>query len=600
MHSRFSSAGPSLLGVGHGQLIAWQVTVVLAAAAIIEHGPERWALSGVALALLVLTALRWRHRWAYQWLLTVWQLRRGRAARPQGRGPFWPGLPAIAVGPARIRGGREAGVAHDGDGFATVIAVAAEPDAPPATLLPVTALASLLDPADPVVSAVQVIARADLASGDTGSAPAASYRSLGYHRVPRSESAWIVLRHDPAASRYAVGAPGSPADVHTSLIRALAGRGSRAVDLIGGQHLRGRLMDTAGLRGLLAEALPGVAGAGSGHHWASWDHAGHQHITYWLKRWPPGGLAVLERALTDVPALSVTSAVLLTRTRDRQPGLTATVRVTARPDADIATVRRAVTAAAAACGARLARMDGEHGAGVLATLPLGRRPAGRWVGWQAGGLDDPSMTAAAGGVVLGASATADAGLVAVPLFSAEGATRVTVIGDPALPRLLALRALGAGARLQVVTDSTAAWHMLRQQAGVRPDRMTIVRPGTQPPPDGTPADPWVIMDDTGSPAVGRRPWQAAVTVLGQAPAAGAVLPGQAAIVLQRTTELGAAAVTSALRLTGSLSGALQAIPDDMVALARPDAPLRLARLAPDAAERATLGASLRRGRAAGS
>ena len=107
MHSRFSSAGPSLLGVGHGQLIAWQVTVVLAAAAIIEHGPERWALSGVALALLVLTALRWRHRWAYQWLLTVWQLRRGQAARPQVRGPYWPGLPAIAVGPARIRGGGE-------------------------------------------------------------------------------------------------------------------------------------------------------------------------------------------------------------------------------------------------------------------------------------------------------------------------------------------------------------------------------------------------------------------------------------------------------------------------------------------------------------
>jgi hypothetical protein len=198
-------------------------------------------------------------------------------------------------------------------------------------------------------------------------------------------------------------------------------------------------------------------------------------------------------------------------------------------------------------------------------------------------------------VVLGSGGQDPAELVAVPLFNAESATRVTVIGDQALPRLLALRALGAGARLQIVTSNTAAWRLLRDQAGVRPERITIVRPGTQPPPDGTPADPWVIMDDTGSPAAGRRPWQAAVTVLGPAPAAGAVLPGQTAIVLQRTSDLGAVAVTAALGLAGSLSPALQTIPDAMVALAQPGAPLRFARLAPDAAERSMLAASLRHG-----
>jgi type VII secretion protein EccE len=614
MHSPVSPAGPraqrltrapaspSRLGVGHGQLIAWQVTAVLAVAAAVEGGPERWALGGMALAGLALTALRWRHRWAYQWLLTTWKLRHSRrvpAAPRQGHGPSWPGLPAIEVRPARIRGGGEAGVVHDGDGFAAVIAVTPEPGGPPVTLLPLAALTSLLDAADPVVSAVQVIAHADLASGDGGSALGASYRNLGYHRVPRSESAWIVLRHDPAASRYAVGAAGSSRDVHTSLTRALAGRASRALDLIGGQHLRGRLMDTAGLRELLAGAVPGADGPGAGHHWGSWDHAGYQHITYWVRRWPAGGLPALERALTDVPALSVTSAVVMARARDRRLGLTASVRVTVRPDADLGAVSRAVATAQASCGARLVRMDGEHGEGVLATLPLGRRPAGRWLGWHAVGLDSRSMTAAlpaaAGGVVLGSGAQDPAELIAVPLFSAERATRVTVIGDQALPRLLALRALGTGARLQIVTSNTAAWRLLRDQAGVRPERMTIVRPGTQPPPDGTPADPWVIMDDTGSPAVGRRPWQAAVTVLGQAPAAGAVLPGQTAIVLQRTSELGAAAVTAALGLAGSLSPALQTIPDAMVALAQPGAPLRFARLAPDAAERSMLAASLRHG-----
>jgi type VII secretion protein EccE len=593
-------ASPSRLGVGRGQLIAWQVTAALVVVAAAEGGPERLVLGGIALAGLVLTALRWRHRWAYQWLATSWALRRGRrapAGLPSGHGPSWPGLPAIKVRPARIRGGGEAGVVYDGDGFAAVIAVTPEPDGPPVTLLPVKALTSLLDPADPVVSAVQFVVHADLASGDAGSVPAASYRSLGYHRVPRSESAWIALRHDPASSRYAAEAAGSARDIHTSLTRALAGRGSRALDLVGGQRLRGRLMDTAGMRELLAAALPGAPGPGAGQHWGSWDHAGRQHITYWLRRWPPGGLAALERALTDVPALSLTCAVVMSRVGGRRLGLTASVRITAGPDADIRAVSQAVAAAAASCGARLVRMDGEHGAGVLATLPLGRRPAGRWLDWHAASLDDRSVTtalsAAAGGIVLGAGATADAELVAMPLFSAESATRVTVIGDQALPRLLALRALGTGARLQIVTSSIAAWRMLRDQARVPPERMTIVRPGTQAPPDGTPADPWVIMDDTGSPAVGRRPWQAAVTVLGQAPSAGAVLPGQAAIVLQRTSELGAAAVSAALGLNGSQSSALQTIPDAVVALAQPGAPLRFARLTPGAAERSMLAASLR-------
>jgi type VII secretion protein EccE len=506
---------------------------------------------------------------------------------------LWPGLAAIEVRPARIRGGGEAGVVHDGDGFATVIAVAPEPGGPPGTMLSLAALASLLDPADPVVSAVQVIAHADLTAGDAGSAPAASYRSLGYHRVPRSQSAWVVLRHDPAASRYAVGAAGSVRDVHTSLTRALAGRASRARDLVGGQHVRGRLLDTAGVRELLASALPGTDGPGGGHHWGSWAHAGHRHITYALRRWPPGGLPALDRALTGVPALSMTCALVMSRARDRQPGLTASVRITVGPDADLRAVTRAVAVAAASCGARLARMDGEHGPGVLATLPLGREPATRWPGGPASGTATTELSVAAGGVVLGSGAGDRARLVAVPLFTGADATRVTVIGDQALPRLLALRALGSGARLQIVTQSAGGWRALREQAGVRPDRVIIVRPGTPPPRDGTPAEPWMIMDETGSPAVGRRPWQAAVTVLGQAPAAGAVPPGQTAIVLQRTSELGAAAVTAVLGLAGSVAPVLQTIPDGTVALAQPGAPLQFAALAPDAAERSMLAASLR-------
>ncbi|HUZ24173.1 MAG TPA: hypothetical protein VMV07_10465 [Streptosporangiaceae bacterium] len=106
----------------------------------------------------------------------------------------------------------------------------------------------------------------------------------------------------------------------------------------------------------------------------------------------------------------------------------------------------------------------------------------------------------------------------------------------------------------------------------------------------------MIIDDTGSPAtVGSRPWQAVVTVLGEAFEAAAVLPGQDAIMLQRTTAAGAAAVTAALVLGQSVAQSLQTVPDGTVAVARPGAAVRLAQLAPGPAERTALAGSLQRG-----
>jgi hypothetical protein len=84
-------------------------------------------------------------------------------------------------------------------------------------------------------------------------------------------------------------------------------------------------------------------------------------------------------------------------------------------------------------------------------------------------------------------------------------------------------------------------------------------------------------------------------VLGQSPDAGAVLPGQDAILAQRTSALGAAAVVSALSLPGSAGHALGAIPDGVVAVARPGSSLRFARLVPDPAERSVLASSLQSG-----
>jgi type VII secretion protein EccE len=629
-------SGRSLLGVRAGQLVAWQLTAIVAAGALAERGHMRWALGAVALLGCCLTVPKWRHRWAYEWLLTAASFLRAQRALPAAPasapgGSVPAGLPHIDIIPARIRGG-DAGVIHDGAGFAVVVALAPQPGGAPVTELPVARLASLLDPDDELVSAIQVILHADLTDGDARSGPGAAYRSLGYCRMPRSASAWIALRHDPAVSRYAVVASGATPDVHASLVRGLATRGTRMADLIGDLRLRGQLLDARAARELVTATLltgeagspritvarpavaglaatdlpaddlpaddPAAAGPARPHKWRSWHSGTRQHITYWLRRWPAGGLDTLQEALAAVPALAVTTGVVIARIGDGRIGLSATIRVTTTRGPGVPAVARAAAAAAASCGARLVRMDGEHADGVLATLPLGRGPVGRCLGWHTDGQDERSLTAvlsmAAGGVVLGARD--DGGLVAIPCFTADRATRVTVIGDALLPRLLALRAIGTGARLQVVTSQPAGWLKLRDHAQVPPERMPVVRPGTQVPADGTRADPWMIIDDTGSPeSAGSYPWQSVVTVLAQPFEPGALLPGQDAIVLQRTSAAGAAAVVTALSLTAPTAQHLEAIPEGIVAMATPEPAVRYARLDPDPAEREMLTGSPRTG-----
>jgi type VII secretion protein EccE len=585
----------TVLGLRAGQLIAWQLTAVAAVVALILRGPGTWALGAAALLGFCLTVPRWQHRWAYEWILTAWRFHRGPHTS----------LPAIQVAPVRVRSGAEAGVVHDGEGFAVIVAVTPKPGLAPVTELPVAKLAGLLESADSLLSAVQVVIHSDCAASDAAAGPAAAYRNLGYHRIPRSQSAWIALRHDPAASGYA--AAGSPRDAHTSLVRALASRGQRAVELLGDLGLRGRLMDAdsardAAGRGLLA-ADPGrspaaQAGGRPLHGWRYVHGSTRSHVTYALRQWPAAGIPALQQALATAPALAVTTAILVTRADTGPPGLTATVRLAIPPGSGEPEVAAAVTSAAVSCGARLDRLNGEHVAGVLATLPLGRGPAtrARWSHWHPTGTAGSLaavMPITAGGVVLGT----DSGdhPVAVPLFAADAGTRVAIVGDPLLPRLLALRALGTGARLQVVTAQPDDWTRLRRQAGLSAECMAVVRPGTQPPSDGTRAAPWMIIDDTGSPAAaGSFPWQCVVTVPGDVTAAVGALSGLDAILLQRITPDGASAVAAALGLPAASVQPLQLVPAGSVAIAVPGS-VRFARLVLDQAERAVLAESLRAG-----
>ena len=593
MNGAATSRRRPVLGASVGQFIGWQIVAVAIAIALTRRGPVSWALIAVALAGCVLTMVRWRHRWAYQWLIsafTHWRERSG--SRPR----------SIEVSPARQRSGAEAGIAHDGSGFAVIVAIETRPSGPPVIDLPVAALAGLLDRQDASVGTVQLVFHAELAA--TGSAiPQTAYRNLGYHQVPRSGSAWLALRHDPALSRFAVGSTGSAREVQASLQRGLAGRGARALDVLAGAGLKGQVLDVPAARELLTRNLiaipaarqPGVPGAIPAARWDAWPGSGEQHVTYWLRRWPAGGLRTIQSALNTVPARSVTTSVLVTGAAARRFGLTATVRVTVAQDADVAAVDHEVAIAAASCGAQLTRLDGRHRSGVLATLPLGRPLAGEFAGGTHEGGPGTVVSITAGGVVIGpqAGSVGDGDLVAIPFFAAGAGTKTAVIGDPLLHRLIAVRALGSGARLQVVTSRPGPWLKLRNQVR-QPDRMTVVRPGKQPP-DGTRADPCVIIDDTGAPAAAAsRPWLAMVSALSGSAELQAVPPGCDAIVLGRSSPSLGGWLVAALDLPPPAARWVQAIPDGQVAVAWRGL-VQFAQLVPDQAERSVLAGSMQTG-----
>lgn len=89
----------------------------------------------------------------------------------------------------------------------------------------------------------------------------------------------------------------------------------------------------------------------------------------------------------------------------------------------------------------------------------------------------PDIPDARGAFTLGAAASGEP--VTVPFFTAGRGTRGAMIGDPTLPRAIALRALEAGARLRVVTPRPAGWLGLRGGVGIYTERLTVVSPGAR-------------------------------------------------------------------------------------------------------------------------
>jgi hypothetical protein len=377
--------------------------------------------------------------------------------------------------------------------------------------------------------------------------------------------------------------------LYASLTRTLAGCGQRAADLLSDLGLAGRLLNAEAARATLDmwAVSPGEPARRNAadpderpQRWRLWEDGTNGHVTFWLRTWPSGGLAQLHQALSGTPVLSLGSAVAVTRRRGRV-ALTATVRVTFQRDADLTEIKSTVAAAALSCGARMVAMDGDHLAGAAATLPTGRAPAtaGRWVRRHYGSPDMP-LSVGTGGLALGPGS--DGELVVLPFFRSQG-TRAAVIGDPELPRMLALRALASGARVQVVTSRPGGWARLQSAMHLTDDQMPIVRSGAQPPRDGTRMSPWMVRS---------LPWQAAVTVCRDTRAGSASLPSLDAVILRGITAAQASALADAMSLPVPDAAALTSLSGHTVGVAMPGS-VSFPEFVLTSAETAALSASLR-------
>ncbi len=298
---------------------------------------------------------------------------------------------------------------------------------------------------------------------------------------------------------------------------------------------------------------------------------------YQFTCWPPGGLAALHQALAVIPALSVTTTVTMARADNGQVSLSATTSMATGRRLSRQQLDQAVASAAAPFGSCLA--------------PRQSRVSGwfsRTGGSTLGAARTDVIPIASGGVVLGTAA--DGELLAVPLFTERG-VRAAALGDARLPKLLALRALGTGARVRVVTSGPAAWLALRDEARLPGERMAVVGPGAPVPTDGTRTAPLMIIDDTGSPAAAAvaRPWQAFVAAPDPDDVTIAALRGLDSIILHRSTPVCRAAAIVAMDLPTPVTRSLHGIPRDVIAVARPGT-VGLAPLTTAAPEQALLGA----------
>jgi hypothetical protein len=248
-----------------------------------------------------------------------------------------------------------------------------------------------------------------------------------------------------------------------------------------------------------------------------------------------------------------------------------TVRLAAPTGAALASATQALRKLVGGAGGDVHRLDGGHLAGLAATLPLGLGPGGgvpgrpRRATVSPDGLDALELSVGTAGLMLGSNR--HGAPVVVRLFRPEQ-TRVLLVGGVGTAQLVALRAMGLGARVVVQTARPHAWEPFVRGSSVPGESIALVSPGrVLDIPAGTALHPLLVVVDVGpvgaDPEPGRG-WQATLVVRDDFGPADVDLAARAdLLVMQPLQPHEAALVGSALGL-GEAAGWLTRIRADMV------------------------------------
>lgn len=375
---RAPSRPETVKGLHVGQLVTVEAAAVAGLVASTQPLPVLVPLAAVGGLAVLLSVVRVRGRWLYQWAglrLRYAARRRRHAVDNDDLGLVRAVAPGAVLTTVEV-GEDEAAVVAHAAGLAVVLEVSptqmgrvVEASFP---VPPMTALLPSADTDGPPVS-VQVVMQtipAPAFAGE-GSSAAQSYQELTGGVLPARRRCWIALQalHTPDDD--------SELDLRAALTNAVL----RVQRRLSKSRLRGRPLGTAEA---LAEYVALLRLDPSDdpesdqvrrlqETWSSWTSGSSAHTTYRVLDWPD--LATAEGAdifehLGAVPSVATTVSVA-GRWRAEEVELEAAVRLT-MPDATAAAAAgRALAAAAVRNGAGLQRLDGEQVFGVAASLPLG-------------------------------------------------------------------------------------------------------------------------------------------------------------------------------------------------------------------------------------
>jgi type VII secretion protein EccE len=543
--------GGRLFGARAEQIVGTQVAAVLVLAGLAVGGLALVPAVAGAAGLLALTWLRFRGRWAFEWLgvMTRYAGRRRTAAISSPTALLAYAAPRVRLTTLDLPGGTAAALADDSG--LTVLVELGDP-ADEASRIP--SFAALLQAtgrdqaaADQPRVRVQLVlsaVSAPTARGGTGPAQS-SYRTLAEGSSLGHLRAVLALRVSRAGGW-------SDEELH----RSLAGMTRRLTRRLGSSTAR-PLGDVAALRAIadLGNADTGSGSDNARETWSGLHLGGLVQATFRCR--PPSGTDLSSNLITRIlhlPAAATTVALTA-------EGLF--VRLAAPDATGLETAVRALRTQLSADRIRVSRQDGAQLPGLAATLPLGGQAmAGRAIG-------APELPLSPAGLMIGRNQSG--GPVLIRLFRPEP-TRALLVGGLPGAQLLVFRSMATGARVLVRTTRPHAWEPFVRGAANAGEGITILPPGRPfDAPAGSVRQPTLTVLDTGSAPGGPEPsrdagWQTVLVVRDEFGTADLPHATEAdVVVLQRLTQAEATLLGGTLGL-GETATYFPRMRTDMVAV----------------------------------